>query len=108
MPPEITYFEKMIKSSRSARRRSLKTARDTMQTRKSSQQQVNYLREDLQYALVMTNRNSNALVDILSKVSKTEKQLFRKSKPTPSESTFEEKLMKTKRSQTLQLNSQNR
>lgn len=96
MPPEITYFERMIKTSRSASRKS-------KQPRPSATAPLSHLREDLQYALVMGTRNSNALVGLIERVSKEEEQLIRKAKLPSKHNSFEEKLLRSKRSQSLQL-----
>jgi hypothetical protein len=45
MPPEITYFEKMIAASSTARRRSAKTSRERTSSRRRDEQQVENLRE---------------------------------------------------------------
>ena len=60
------------------------------------------LRQDLQYALIMTNRNSRVLVEMVDKVSKAEKRLSF-GKQSQQELSFEQKLMQTKRSQSQQL-----
>lgn len=74
-PPEITYFEKMIKSSRGGRKRSVRSHRESQSGRNSQGNEVERLREELQYALIMTNRDSKMLVDIVEKVSTAEKRL---------------------------------
>jgi signal recognition particle GTPase len=99
-PPEITYFEKMINSSRTPRRKSIKSYRDRVAFKKRNEKEVQNLREELQYALIMTNRNSKMIVDIVEKVSRAEKQLKPKGEQRR-EVSFEEKLMRTKKSQSL-------
>lgn len=91
----------MISTSRGSARSKAGTARGQSR-RRMSQQHVDHLREDLQYALIMTNRNSKVLVDIVGKLSKAEKRLH-SGRPSPPEASFEEKLMQTKRSQSQQL-----
>jgi hypothetical protein len=44
MPPEITYFEKMISSSRKSSRRPSKSAHQQQTRRGKSQQQIEHLR----------------------------------------------------------------
>lgn len=105
-PPEITYFEKMIKSSRSGRKRSVRSYREGQSDRKSKENEVKRLREELQYALIMTNRDSKMLVDIVEKVSTAEKRLRPRNPKIGECSTFEEKLVKTKRAQSRELGTQ--
>jgi signal recognition particle GTPase len=102
-PPEITYFEKMIATTRSSNRKSIRSHRDHLALQKKRDIEVHHLREELQYALIMTNRNSNILVDMVEKVAKAEKKLKPRAKPIHAESSFEQKLMKTKKSQSLEL-----
>jgi signal recognition particle GTPase len=74
-PPEITYFEKMIKNSRNLRRKSIKSYREGLTFKKRNEREAQNLREELQYALIMTNPNSKMIVDIVEKVSRAENQL---------------------------------
>jgi signal recognition particle GTPase len=99
-PPEITYFEKMIKNSRTLRCKSIKSYREGLAFKKRNEREAQNLREELQYALIMTNPNSKMIVDIVEKVSRAENQLKPKGGQRGQVS-FEEKLMKTKKSQSL-------
>lgn len=105
-PPEITYFEKMINSSKSGRKRSVRSHREGQSGRKKRENEVERLREELQYALIMTNRDSKILVDIVEKVSKAEKRLKQRTPKIGECASFEEKLVKTKRAQSRELGKQ--
>ena len=96
----------MIKSSKSGRRRSVRSHREGQSDSKSKENEVARLREELQYALIMTSRGSKMLVDIAEKVSTAEKRLRQRNPRIGECSTFEEKLVKTKRAQSRQLGTQ--
>ena len=108
-PPEITYFEKMIKSSRNSRSsRSGRRKRPVRSYRegRSGRIEVEGLREELQYALIMTNKYCKMLGDIIEKVSIAEKRLKQRNLRFGKCSSFEEKLVKTKRDQSRELGTQ--
>jgi hypothetical protein len=70
-PPEIKYFERYIKQSHSPTKR-LKSCRIKSNQRKHLEEDLNHMNEEMQYALVMVDRESNVLVDLLEKASKME------------------------------------
>lgn len=79
-PPEITYFERMIKPPRKTGASlnksnrvgqsltldsSVKVQRQRFSSRKQRQADLDNVREELKYALIMSDRKSDILVNLL-------------------------------------------